>query len=77
MKTNKSPKANRVSGSVKRVVVPRGFVTVPTAEQLAPTERERALLKQLWDWQEASRHSTIILGVPHARHNSDYPTGKR
>lgn len=29
-----------------------------------PTERERYLLKLLWDWHEQSRRSPIMLGVP-------------
>ncbi len=43
---------------------PRGFVTAPTLDQLKPTERERHLLKVLWDWQEQSAKSQIVLGQP-------------
>ena len=41
-----------------------GFVSAPTAEQLKPTEREAVLLKTLWDWQESSARSPIVLGEP-------------
>jgi len=43
---------------------PRGFISVPTLDQLKPTPREKALLKMLWDWQEASAKSTLVLGKP-------------
>lgn len=43
---------------------PMGVVSFPSPEDLMPNERERELLKQLWDWQEQSAKSTIILGVP-------------
>lgn len=42
----------------------RGFITAPTLEQLQPTEREKNLLKVLWDWQEQSKHSQLVLGKP-------------
>lgn len=42
----------------------RGFVSAPTVDQLRPTEREEFLLNALWNWQEASAKSQIVLGQP-------------
>lgn len=41
---------------------PKGFVSVPTLEDLRLTDREIYLLKLLLQWQESSRHSCIMLG---------------
>jgi hypothetical protein len=43
---------------------PKGFITAPTLEQLQPTEREKHLLKVLWDWQEQGKKSQLVLGQP-------------
>ena len=43
----------------------RGFVSAPTLDQLKPTPRETELLATLWNWQEESAKSCIVLGQPH------------
>lgn len=44
----------------------RGFKYAPKPSELQPTEREKRLLEQLWNWQEQSKRSAIQLGVPYA-----------
>ncbi|HXT39017.1 MAG TPA: hypothetical protein VN887_03245 [Candidatus Angelobacter sp.] len=42
----------------------RGFISAPTLEELKPTAREVSLLETLWNWQEKSAKSRIVLGQP-------------
>jgi hypothetical protein len=42
----------------------RGFTSAPTADQLKPNDREVFLLRTLWDWQETSSRTHIVLGEP-------------
>lgn len=43
---------------------PKGFISAPTLKQLNPTPREAEMLGKLWNWQEQSKKSTIVLGKP-------------
>lgn len=45
----------------------RGFTHAPSLDELKPTKREQQLLKELWDWQENSRNTELVLGKPLGR----------
>lgn len=40
------------------------IVSQPSKEDLIPTEREKRLLQDLFDWQERSRKTHCVLGQP-------------
>lgn len=42
---------------------PRGFTKAPTLEELRPTPAERHALELLWEWQERSKRSAVVLGI--------------
>ena len=49
------PSVNKVSAKI---------VSQPSEEDLVPTQREKRLLQDLFDWQERSRNTHWILGQP-------------
>lgn len=55
---------SELGGLMRAMNGPKGFTRAPTWEELQPTPRERHLLRVLWDWQEASKRSPIVLGEP-------------
>jgi hypothetical protein len=46
------------------VKVSTRIVSQPSEEDLIPTEREKRLLQELFDWQERSSKTHWILGQP-------------
>jgi hypothetical protein len=46
------------------VKVSTKIVSQPSEEDLIPTEREKRLLQELFEWQERSRKIHCVLGLP-------------
>ena len=40
------------------------IIRVPTAKELAPTERQQQALRDLFAWEKFSRKKGLVLGVP-------------
>jgi hypothetical protein len=53
-----------LKGSRRATAGNKMFLSAPREEDLRPTEREKYLLGELWDWQQRSAKTPWVLGKP-------------